>query len=168
MALPSVIRDMNTFIKETSFIGVVNEATLPKIVTKTADMVLSGFAGDIERDLGKLEKLESNITVSQYSSIALGLVGDRASRDETLVIRGAIDIGDSISKLAVKMQGLWKEVDFGSFKPEETVGLKFAIAVEVYTLEIDDQEIIHIDKENNIFRVNGKDRNEKIREALAQ
>ncbi len=168
MPLPSIVRDINCFIKEKSFIGVANVATIPKIVTKTTDMVLAGFAGDIERDIGKLEKLESSITVSQFSSEVLGLIGDRASRDETLVLRGAIDVGDSISTLVVKMQGLWKEVEFAEFKPETEATNKFAIAVEVFTLELDGKEIIHIDKENNIFRVNGKDRNEKIREALAQ
>jgi P2 family phage contractile tail tube protein len=168
MALPSIVRDINCFIKNKSFVGIANVATLPKIVTKTTDMVLAGFAGDVERDIGKLEKLESSITISQYSSEVLGLIGDRASRDETLVLRGAIDTGDDISTLVVSMQGLWKEVEFGEFKPETEVTTKFAICVEVFTLELDSKEIIHIDKENNIFRVNGIDRNTKIREALAQ
>jgi uncharacterized protein len=35
-------------------------------------------------------------------------------------------------------------------------------------MEVDGRELIHIDKLNNRFRVNGKDRNKEIREALAQ
>lgn len=166
--LPTTINDVNAFIKDTDFAGQANTATLPKIVTKTVDMVLAGVAGDVERDLGKLEKLESDVTISDYSPLVLDLVGSRASRDETLTLRGALDVGERISTLVVKMQGYWKGVEFNEFKPETEATTKFSIAVEVYTLELDGKEIIHIDKMNNIFRINGKDRNKEIREALAQ
>lgn len=166
--LPTIINDINAFIKDTEFAGLANVATLPKIVTKTTDMVLAGVAGDIERDLGKLEKLESDVTISDYSPLVIDLIGSRSSREETLTLRGALDVGDKISTLVIKMQGFWKSLEFNEFKPETEATTKFAIAVEVYTLELDGKEIIHIDKMNNIFRVNGNDRNKEIREALAQ
>lgn len=166
--LPTIVTDINCFIKETSFAGIANKATLPKVVSKTVDMVLAGVAGDIERDIGKLEKLESDITISDYSSMVLDLIGSRSSREETLTLRGALDVGDKISTLVVKMQGYWKGVEFNELEPEKEATTKFSIAVQVYTFELDGKEIIHIDKMNNVFRVNGKDRNKEIRQALAQ
>ncbi|MFW1108924.1 hypothetical protein CGI16_23265 [Vibrio parahaemolyticus] len=167
--LPSVLVDINAFFKDESFAGVCNTVTLPKIVTKTTDFVLAGVAGDIERDLGKLEKLESEVTISDYSSKVIDLVGNRESRDQQFVIRGAVDVDGTIKSVVVRMQGFWKSYEHGGdFKPEEEAALKFAIGVEVYELEIDGKEVVFIDKLNNVFRVNGNDRNQAIREALAQ
>ncbi|PMN73146.1 phage major tail tube protein [Enterovibrio norvegicus] len=167
--LPSIINDINAFFKDESFAGLCNTVTLPKVVVKTTDMVLAGYAGDIERDLGKLEKLESEVTISAFDPKVIDLVGDRASRDEQFVIRGAVDADGQIKSVIIRMQGFWKSYEHGGdFKGEEEATLKFAIAVDVYGLEIDGKEVVFIDKPNNIFRVNGKDRNQAIREALAQ
>ena len=167
--LPSVIVDTNAFFKDESFAGVCNTLTLPKVVVKTTDMVLAGYAGDIERDLGKLEKLESEVTVSEYNSKVIDLVGNRESRDEQFIVRGALDVDGAIKSVVVRQQGFWKSYEHGGdFKAEEEAALKFAIALEVYGLEIEGKEVVFIDKPNNIFRVNGKDRNQAIREALAQ
>ena len=80
----------------------------------------------------------------------------------------ALDVGDKISTLVVNMQGYWKGVEFNELEPEKEATTKFSIAVEVYTFELDGKEIIHIDKMNNIFRINGVDRNKETRTALAQ
>ncbi len=167
--LPSILVDINSFFADESFAGLCNTVTLPKIVIKTVDQVLAGVAGDIERDIGKLEKLECEVTVVDYNSKIIDLVGDRSSRDEQFIVRGYVNTNSGDMSVAVKMQGFWKSMEHGGeFKPEEEAALKFAIAVEVYTFEIDEKEIIHVDKMNNIYRVNGKDRNKKWREALAQ
>lgn len=168
MALPSMLVNTNAFLKNTSFVGLANTASLPKVVTKTVDMVLAGYSGDMERDIGKLEKLESEITISDFSPTVLDLIGSRDSKNETLTLKGAVDADGTIKEYSVKMQGFWKSVEFNEWKPETEVTTKFAIAVEVFTVEIDGAEIIHIDKGNNIYRVNGVDRNEAIRNALGQ
>lgn len=166
--LPSVLNDINAFFKDESYAGLCNTVTLPKVVVKTVDQVLAGVAGDIERDVGKLEKLESEVTISDYSPKVLALVGSRTSRDEVFVVRGAMDRDGEISTVIVRQAGFWKSTEFNEFKPETEATTKFAIAVEFYELEIDGTEVIHIDKMNNIFRVGGVDRNEEIRAALAQ
>lgn len=167
--LPSMLVDINAFFKDESFAGLCNTVTLPKIVTKTVDQVLAGTAGDIERNIGKLEKLDCEVTIADYVGKIIDLVGNRDSRDEQFIVRGYVDTDAGDMAVAVKMQGFWKSMEHGGeFKPEEEAAMKFAIAVEVYTLEIDAKEVIHVDKMNNIFRVNGVDRNQKWREALAQ
>ncbi|UTZ44633.1 phage major tail tube protein [Vibrio campbellii] len=89
------------------------------MVVKTTDMVLAGYAGDIERDLGKLEKLESEVTISEYNPKVIDLVGDRESRDEQFVIRGALDVDGQIKSVVVRQQGFWK-----SFEPAVTSKVK--------------------------------------------
>lgn len=166
--LPTILVDVNAFFKDESFAGRCNTVTLPKVVTKTIDQTLAGVAGDIERDVGKLEKLECEVTISDYATKVIDLVGNRESRDEVFAVRGAIDVGGTIKTVVVRQQGFWKSLELNEFKPESEATTKFAIAVEMFELEIDGKEVIYIDKLNNVFRVNGKDRNEAIREALAQ
>lgn len=166
--LPSILVDVNAFFKDESFAGLCNTMSIPKILTKTIDQTLSGVAGDIERDVGKLEKLESEVTISDYSEKVLDLIGSRESRDEVFTVRGALDVNGQIKTVVVRQQGFWKGVEFNEFKPESEATSKFSIAVEMFEMEVDGRELIHIDKLNNRFRVNGKDRNKEIREALAQ
>ncbi|MCF1458083.1 MAG: phage major tail tube protein [Shewanella sp.] len=166
--LPTVLVDMNVFLKDESYAGLCNTATLPKIVTKTIDQVLAGVAGDIERDVGKLEKLESELTISDYAAKVIDLVGDRASRDEVITLRGALDTDGAIKTVIVRLQGFWKSLELNEWKPESEATTKFAVAVTMFELEIDGKEVIHIDKLNNVFRINGRDRNDAIRQALAQ
>jgi P2 family phage contractile tail tube protein len=166
--LPSVLEDINAFFGDESYAGLCNTMTLPKVVVKTVDQTLSGFAGDVERSLGKLEKLESEVTISSFATKVMGLVGSRSSRDEVFVVRGAVDVGGTISTVIVRQSGLWKSLELNEFKTETEVSTKFAIAVEYFELEINGAEVIYIDKLNNVFRMNGVDRNEEVREALAQ
>lgn len=166
--LPSILVDINAFFKDESYAGLCNAMTIPKIVTKTIDQTMAGVAGDIERDIGKLEKLESEVTISDYATKVIDLVGSRTSRDEVFTVRGAVDVDGTVKTIIVRQQGFWKSVEFNEWKPESEATSKFAIAVEMFELEIDGKEVIHIDKMNNVFRVNGVDRNTAIREALAQ
>lgn len=166
--LPSVLVDINAFFADESYAGLCNAMTLPKVVLKTIDQTLAGVAGVVERDVGKLEKLECEVTISDYADKVMNLVGDRASRDEVFMVRGALDFDGAIKTVIVRQQGYWKSLELNELKPETEATTKFAIAVTVFELEIDGKEIVHIDKMNNIFRINGVDRNESIRTALAQ
>lgn len=166
--LPSVLVDINCFFDDESFAGVANTMTLPKIATKTIDMVMSGVAGDMARDVGRLEKLECEVTISDYATRIINLVGSRESREEVFIARGAVDVDGVIKTVVIRQQGFWRELEFNEWAPEKESTNKFAINVEMFEFEMDGREIIHIDKLNNIFRVNGNDRNQPIREALAQ
>lgn len=167
--IPSVLVDFNAFLKNESFAGVANKLTIPKIVTKTIDFEGAGIGGTMKRDVGKLEAMESEVTFSDYTEKALDLIGSRESRDEQFVVKGALDVADKIKSVVVRQSGFWRETEFNGWDAggvEATT--KFVIDVEFFELEIDGKEVIHIDKINNVFRVNGKDRNKEIRQALGQ
>jgi hypothetical protein len=166
--LPSILVDMNAFFKDESYAGLANTLTLPSITTKMVDQPMSGVAGDIGRDTGKLDKLECQVTISDYASKVIDLIGSRSSRDEVFNVRGAVDVDGAIKTVVVRMQGYWRGVEFNEWAPEANATSQFTIDVEMFEMEIDGKEVIHIDKINNVFRVNGKDRNDEIRAALAQ
>ena len=166
-SVPSILTDMNAFFKDQSFAGVCNTITLPKIAYKTTDFTAAGIAGDVERSLHRLEKLECEITISDYNDKVLGLLGQPESEQEEFRIRGSLDVNGEIKAVMVKLRGLWKSMELNEFKPESEATMKFSIAPDLYQFEMDGNELFYIDKKNYELRINGEDRTKKIREALA-
>ncbi|MGL4755182.1 MAG: phage major tail tube protein [Aeromonadaceae bacterium] len=166
--LPHVLTDMNVFIKEDSFAGQLNKMTMPDFVLKVVEKVTSGTAGAIERSLGRLEKLESEVSIEAFDPRLFELVGNPAGRDEMIILRGALDTGTEHEKLVVRMSGLWKSLNLGEFAPEKDVELKSMVAIEHFELEIEGREYIYVDKLTNIVRFNGVDMTKRIRACLGQ
>ncbi|WP_163836959.1 phage major tail tube protein [Spartinivicinus ruber] len=165
-SVPSILTDMNAFFKDESFAGICNTITLPKIAFKTSDFTAAGIAGDIERSLHRLEKLEAEVTISSYSNKVLELLGQPESTQEEFRIRGSLDVNGDIKAIMIKLRGLWKSMELNEFKPESEATMKFAIVPDLYQFELEGSELFYIDKKNYEVRINGEDRTKKIREAL--
>lgn len=169
MAMPSVLQDMNCFLHDESYAGLCNKMTLPDIVVKTVDVTQAGVAGDIELSSGKLDKLNSTLTISDYSAKVLGFIGSRTSAEDVFNVRGALGVGGNIKTIVVRLAGLWKSAKFNEWSGEGVeVTNEFEIAIDFFEFEIDGKVLVKIDKQNNIFETNGIDHNKAIREALAQ
>lgn len=166
--LPHILTDMNVFLKDETFAGHMNKMTMPKFVLKVVEKALSGSAGAIERSLGRLEKLESEVSIEAFHPVVIGLVGSNASREETLILRGALDVDGGHVPLVVRFSGLWKDLDLGEFKPEGEVEVKSNVAIEHFELEIDGKEFIYVDKLTNVWRMNGVDLTKDIRACIGQ
>ncbi|APU00420.1 major tail tube protein [Aeromonas phage Asp37] len=166
--LPHVLTDMNVFLMDESFAGQLNSMTLPKFVVKMVEKATSGTAGAIERSLGRLEKLESEVSVEAFVPKIIGLVGSNAGREEVLICRGALDVDGGHVQLTVRFSGFWKDLDMGELKPESETMVKSMVAIEHFELEIDGKEIIYLDKLTNVWRMNGVDRTAEIRACLGQ
>lgn len=166
--LPHVLTDMNAFLKDESYAGQVNKMTMPKFVVKMVEKATSGTAGAIERSLGRLEKLESEINIDAFVPQIIGMVGSNASRDEVLILRGALDVDGGHVPLVVRFSGFWKDLDLGELAPESETAVKSMVAIEHFELEIDGREVIYVDKLTNVWRMNGEDRTAEIRACLGQ
>lgn len=166
--LPHVLTDMNVFLKDESFAGQLNTMTMPKFVVKMVEKATSGTAGSIERSLGRLEKLETEISLEAFAPEIIGMVGSNASRDEVIILRGALDVDGGHVPLIVRLSGFWKDLDLGEFKPEGETTVKSNVAIEHFELEIGGNEVIYLDKLTNVWRMNGVDRNSEIRACLGQ
>lgn len=167
---PSVLADFNAFFKNDSYAGLANKVTLPKVVVKTLDFDGAGIAGTMKRSIGKLEAMESEITISDYADKVMDLIGDRDSENEQIVLRGALDQNGDVKTCIVRMAGFWREMEFNEWAGgggEATT--KFVVDVNFIEIELDGKVLLHIDKLNNVFKgPNGKDRNKAIRQALGQ
>ncbi|MBU2708818.1 phage major tail tube protein [Zooshikella marina] len=166
MGVPNILTDMNAFFKDESFAGICNEISLPKVAFKTSDFTAAGIAGDTERSLHRLDKLECEVTISSYNAKVLELLGQPDSAQEEFRIRGSVDVNGEIKAVMVKIRGLWKSMELNDFKPESEATMKFSIIADKYQFELDGNELFYIDKKNYEVRINGEDRTKKIREAL--
>ena len=90
-----------------------------------------------------------------------------SSEPVPLTFRGAVQDGDgTVRAVVMRMRGIIREADFGTWKPGEKAPLKVMVALRYYKLEIDGEVIYEIDAENMIRIVDGTDQLEAQREAL--
>ncbi len=64
---------------------------------------------------------------------------------------------NDIEAVVINLRGIFKEFDFGSWKPAEKATLRCMVAAHYYKLIISGQELIEIDAENMIRKINGVD-----------
>ena len=168
--IPSVLADFNAFFADKSYAGRANKVTLPKIAVKTIEIEGAGIGGSIKRSLGKLEAMESEVTVSDYDEKLIGFVGDPRSRNEPILFRGALDQNGEIKTCLVRMRGFWSEMDFNEWSGGGSEATqKFKIEIEFLEIELNGKKLLTIDKLNNDFiGPDGVNKNKLIKQALGQ
>lgn len=163
-----VLRNCDLFIDGRGYAGKVEEMTPPRLTVRTEEHRAGGMDAPVELDMG-LEKLECGFALGAIDAEVLKLWGLRLGARTPLTFRGALeDENGAVKAVAVKVRGLIKEIDYGSWKPGEKAALKAVVAVRYYRLEIDGQTIHEIDPENMVRVVNGIDQLALQRAALAR
>lgn len=164
--LPSILRNFNLFVDGQGYAGKVDELTLPKLTLKTEEHRAGGMDAPIELDMG-MEKLECEFTLSEYAPQVLKLFGLVEGGVVPLTLRGAEETGDgTIRPIVVNLQGLFRELDSGNWKAGDKAQLKCQIACRYYKLTSDSNELIEIDVENMVRKINGVDQLQAMREAI--
>ncbi len=163
--LPKILKNFNVFVDGRGYAGRVDEITLPKLTLKTEEYQGAGMSAPVEIDMG-LEKLEMDLTFSEYDKELFKLFGLTNGSEFALTIRGALQGTGETSPVVINVRGYFKEMDFDSWKPAEKATLKCSVACNYYKLTIDGVELIEIDPINMIRNVNGSDQLSKIKEIL--
>ncbi len=163
--LPKILKNFNVFVDGRGYAGRVDEITLPKLTIKTEEYQGAGMSAPVEIDMG-MEKLEMDLTFSEYDQELFKLFGLTNGSEFALTIRGALQgTGDTLPVI-INVRGYFKEMDFDSWKPAEKATLKCSVTCNYYKLTIDGVELIEIDPVNMIRTVNGIDQLSKIKEIL--
>ena len=163
---PRILKNMNLFVDGRGYAGRVDEIELPKLTLKTEEHRAGGMDLPIEVDLG-MEKLESNLTLSDFDPEVFRLFGLLDKQDTPVTVRGAIQRqGESAQAVVVALRGGWREIDSGTWKPGDKSTLKVAVAVSYFKLTIAGQEIVEIDAINLVRKVGGTDQMADIRNAI--
>lgn len=169
MALPKKLKNFNLFLDSESYAGRATEISLPKLARKMEDFNAGGMAGPIEIDMGQ-EKLEGEVTLAEFSRKVLETYGVTSADGVKLRFRGAaVNDGTTSATDAIEivMHGRFKEIDMGAIKNAENTEMKLSYGLTYFKYILNGEVIIEIDMLGMVLMVNGVDRLEEQREALA-
>jgi len=169
MALPKKLKNFNLFLEGESYAGRAVEITLPKLARKMEDFQAGGMAGPIEIDMGQ-EKLEGEFTLAEFSRNVLKTYGVTSADGVAMRFRGAaVNDGTTSATDAIEivMRGRFKEMDMGNIKNAENTEMKLSYGLTYFKYTLNGEDIIEIDMLGMICIVDGVDRLEEQREALA-
>lgn len=167
MALPRKLKLMNLFIDGTSFLGVVDSVTLPKLTRKLEKYRGGGMNGSASVDLG----LDDDALAAEFSTggfpddVIWTLYAAANASAVPLRFVGSYqrdDTGETVP-VEVVLRGRQKEIDTGEAKQGEDTQSKIAMECSYYKLTINGKEMIEIDTINLIEKVNGTDKLEEHR-----
>ncbi|MCZ6913071.1 MAG: phage major tail tube protein [Rickettsia endosymbiont of Ixodes persulcatus] len=158
--VPHTLKNFNLFIakagaSQESFAGLITELTLPKLSIKTEEFRAGGMDAPIPIEVG-MESLNCDFSLAEYNEATLELFGF-FDYETSLTFLGAFDDGTALKPTAVKLNGVIKETDFGSWKMGSLVTLKASFVATYYQLTIGGKEKIEIDIRNMVRKINGTD-----------
>ncbi|BFD47787.1 MAG: phage major tail tube protein [Wolbachia endosymbiont of Sergentomyia squamirostris] len=163
--LPKILKNFNVFVDGRGYAGRIDEISLPKLAIKTEEYRAGGMDIPVSIDMG-MEKLEAELTFAEYDSELFRLFGLINNNAVSLTLRGGLQGSSDTESVVINLRGLFKELDFGSWKPAEKATLKCTVAANYYKLTIDGKELIEIDAENMIRKIDGVDQMASMRTAL--
>ncbi|AIL13673.1 major tail tube protein (plasmid) [Candidatus Paracaedimonas acanthamoebae] len=163
--IPKTLKNFNLYIDGRGYAGRVEEINLPKLSIKTEEYRAGGMDMPVEIDMG-MQKLESSITLSEYDDEVLKLFGTHDNKPN-VNFRGAMEDGSGkVTPVLIALNGKWRDLDFGNWRSGDKATLKIEVIAHYYRLEIDGKELIEIDIENMVRKINGEDQLKPIRDAL--
>ena len=167
MGLPRKIKNFALFNEGLSYLGEVDEVTLPKLTRKTEDWRAGGMGGPIKADMG-MEGLELEWKAGGILRDVLTQWG--AMKHDAVGLRFAAalqsDDSEEIQALEVVVRGRHTEIDQGKAKAGDKTEFTVKSALSYYKLSIDNEVLIEIDLVNMVEVVDGIDRLEGVRNAL--
>ncbi|WP_303872373.1 phage major tail tube protein [Tepidanaerobacter acetatoxydans] len=155
--------------KEGKFIATA-DVELPDIEHMTETLSGAGIAGEIEMPaLGQIGSMTTTINFRTQTNAQIELLEPRGTM---LDFRGSLQEYDSgagkiVSKaVKVTMNVLPKTTGLGKFEVGTPTDSSSELEVTYLKMFIDNKEVLEIDKTNYIYKVNGKDYLEEIRQQL--
>ena len=158
MALPKKLKNYALFVDGVSYVGEVNEVTLPKLTRQTDDFRAGGMSGPIKSNMG-MEGLELQWKAGGYLKSLLAQWGVSTTAGVLLRFAGALQSDDAsgIDSLEVVVRGYHTEMDFGTAKAGDPTEIQITSALSYYRLSLNGETVIEIDLPNMIEIVNGQD-----------
>lgn len=156
----SKVQDANVYINGTSTHGQASEISLPEIQFEKSEFKALGMNGSLKYFNG-FSALEATIKWNfPENDVLIALANPRKTVSLQVRSSKAVYVGGSISSekpVVVYLRGTSNNHGLGNFKAKEDTDLSTKFDISCIKQEIDGREIVEIDIENNIFRVDGTD-----------
>jgi len=160
--LPDKIYKFNVYDDADKLIGVGEELTLPDLEPLSSTTSGSGIMGEIDVPLvGMFKSIEVEIPFNSLYSDFKNYA--RVGHSANLTIRAATntlnrETFEPVPKgIRIAMRGICKKLSFGKIKSGEATDTKVTMELIYIAVYLDDQEVIVLDKLNDVYRVDGTD-----------
>ena len=177
MARRKVLSGYTVFVDGVDHVGIATGFTPPTITAATVQSDMPGHGGPFAIPTGRLEELEAMVMMGDQIPQLERLAGDPASDQTPVLFVGVLTDGDTQRKVEYELAGIWTRQERSEFAgPDGGQGgggadrgpCTYTISCRTLTHTIDGDEVRHIDLEQNIHRINGRDVNEELRTALSR
>lgn len=163
------------FVDGVDYVGVAEGFTPPTIEASTVTSDMPGHGGAFAIATGRLEQMEATVVMGDQFPALERLVGDPGSAETPVLFIGVTTDGAEQRKVAYELAGLWTKQARAEFAGAEGGGgggdrgaCTYTINCQTLTCTIDDAEVRHVDLEQNIHRIDGRDVNADLRAALSR
>jgi len=163
--IPKVLKNFNLFVDGRGYAGKCDEITPPKLTLKVDEHRAGGMDVPVELDMG-MEKLNMEATLAEYVAEVISLFGLTTSGVKALTLRGALEGDEGVVPVVINIRATVKEIDLGTWKAGEKAAKKLQFACRYFKYTQDGTELVEIDVENMIRKINGVDQLEAQRKAL--
>lgn len=163
--MTKILKNFNLFVDGRGYAGRVEELTPPKLAIKTEELRAGGMDAPAEIDMG-MEKIESTFTLIEHDPELLKQFGVVSGTAVALTLRGALVDDTTTTPMVIRLQGMFKEIDFGKFKAGDKPAMQCSVTCRYYALEIGNKKIIEIDIDNMTRVIDGVDQMAEVRAAL--
>jgi P2 family phage contractile tail tube protein len=157
MAIKNIRKNFSLFVDGRNYIGNSEDFTPPKLTLKEEEFRGGGMNTPIKVPMGS-EALTCEFTLSSFDRDCLNLYNVRDGNDISIMARELLESVDG-TQSGVKhvMRGLISEIDMGTLKAGDKVGIKYKMSLRYYRLESGGKRITEIDPENMIHFLSGQD-----------
>lgn len=161
MAQPQVLKNFNLYLNGGTYIGKVEEVTLPNLQVITEDYRGGGMDSAVKLDMG-LETPELGFTLAEHSADIYAQFGLRNQNAVQAQFRGAMVADNVTTPYIVTARGMYTQIDGGTVSVGGKNPLSGTMALRYYKLEIGGREVIEIDVDNGIRNIGGVDQNADV------
>lgn len=164
--IPKKLTHFDAYVDGYGHAGLVTEVEPPKLALKMEEHRAGGMDTPMEIDLGT-EKLEATLTMGESVSHLFGLwgiIGDPIG----LSLRASQGQGNAAEAVIIELRGTMKEIDEGSWKAGDPNSTKYAFACTYYRKNVGGKDLVEIDVENMVRKINGVDQLARVRQNLGR
>lgn len=168
--IPEKINDANVYLDGSRMIGTGASAGLPELNMKTSTVEGFGVGGEIDSPtIGQWESMEQEVQFNTLYSSATGMLSPLSNVN--LTFRAAQQVYDKtggydFKGLRVVEMGRVKKFKPGKIEKGESMEATVTLELTYIMIEVDGEQLVEIDKLNNVYKVRGQDMLAKVRNLI--
>lgn len=169
LIIPEVINQFNVYNADNKYMGISGEVSLATLSAVTAEVSGAGILGTYNTAVvGAFQSITQDIPFRMVSEEMFSMLD--ASQQAEIVLRSSVQkvnssTGGTLSSqgMRVVFRGRPTAVNLGTLSQGQLMNASVTLELTYVMIEIGGQNKFELDKLNNVYKVNGKDLLEDIR-----